>query len=494
MYSLQNLNDRTTSKKFYIDEYIANKLGKKKDKGKILNIGKDNYGRFEILCEAIKNYFQQEWENSEGKQADGYSILLERQKKAIIGYQKEVNFFKDKIAEYIRANNLTNEWFPTWYEDIVEAIFEENWGIAGFSYWKKTNDSSSAKLIGSRIYFMIDGKLKLQPQKISLERYNQLRKALLLRTPKMRLDKKYAEVYMLDGTRITIYDDGLTKEGQPSIVFRKYIIPNHTFEEQASRGTIPYDIIPMFKAMIKVGFNVAFTGAVRTAKTTFLKTWQSYEDTSLEGIMIETDPEIPLHEMMPDAPIIQLVCDGEELKGVVKSILRSDADYIIMAEAREGIAFYIALEVTDRGTRRSKLTAHFTKALDFPYNVADRIVKEYGGSLYSTILKVAQNFHYVFEFVQLKDKSKKRLNGIYEIRYDSMNHKVTIHQICKYRIKTDDWVFKDDIGMDKIEIGNFEDEEALIIFQNELKNLSSKYPMEENNVFVPAYEHLGRGV
>ncbi len=139
---------------------------------------------------------------------------------------------------------------------------------------------------------------------------------------------------MLNGTRITIYGEGKTKETQDTIVFRKFFVKDYTFEKQVALGSIPKESVPLFKAMIRSGYNVAFTGAVRTAKTTFLTTWQSYENPKLEGVSVETDPEIPFHEIMPEAPILQLVADGEELEKIVKSIMRSDADYIILGEAR----------------------------------------------------------------------------------------------------------------------------------------------------------------
>lgn len=474
-------------KEFFLDEYINKKLGIKENK--VISISKDNNARFINLCDAIKEYFQNNWEETENLEK-----ILERQKKAIIGYESEVSFFKDNIQEYLKNNNLTDAWFPSWYDNLIDAIYHENWGLAGLAAWKNYPESSSAKIIGERIYFLIDGKVTLQPQRISLERFKQLRKALLLNDPKKRLDQEYSEVYMLDGTRIAIYDEGLAKDTQPSIVFRRYIIPEYTFEEQVKRGTIPEDIIPMFKSMIKIGFNVAFVGAVRTSKTTFLQTWQSYENPSLEGLMIETDPEIPLHKLMSDAPIMQLVADGDKLRELAPKLLRSDNDYMIVAEARDGVAFHIAVETTNKGTRRSKLTAHLTRAVDFPYAVAEMIVNEYGGSLYSTILKVAKNFNYVFEFIQLQDKSKKRLKSIYEISYNPLNHEVIFYQICKYRFETDDWIFSYNVSEDKEIIGVEENPEALKIFKEELKKLSEKYPLKENNVFVPAYDHLKRGM
>lgn len=475
---------------FYLDDYLENKQNQRdKDQETFMPPHASNqFDHFMQLCSNVSSNFIHEWENEQGKGNKSTDKLLEYQKKAIIGYRQEVNFFKSKINEYLKKNGLQHEWHPPWYHDLTTAIFHENWGLAGIAQWKEMQNSTSAKIIGERIYYLIDGKMVLQEQRIAKDRLKQLRKALLLRNPEIRLDKKYAEVYMLDGTRITIFDEGLGKE--PVVVFRKYIIENYTLEEQAKRRTIPYEAIPMFKAKIKLGYNVNFIGPVRSGKTTFLETWQSYEDPSLEGIMVETDPEIPLHLIMPKAPIIQVVADGEKLKHIIKPLMRADGDYLIMAEARDAVALYIALKVTTKGTRRVKSTFHTSDATDFVYDAANEIVQEFGGELWPTVIKVAKGYHYLYEFVQLKDKSEKRLKGVYEIRYNPTTFEITIHQIMKYNFQKDDWCYKYDIGTDKEEIALQEDVEAFKIFQNELKKLAEKKPMEGNHVTVPAYVTL----
>lgn len=474
-------------KEFCIEEYI-NKTEIKADK-KIIYMNKDREAGFEELVMFIASCFEDEWDDDKLDK----SAVLERQKNAIIGYPAEVQYYKDRIADILKKYHLMNEWYPTYYEDLTEAIFQEKWGLAGVSEWilsKRFKDSSSAKIIGDKIFFFEKGRQVLQPQTISAERRKQLRAALLMNTPKKRPSESYHEVYMLDGTRITIFGEGLTKQGQDCIVFRKFHIKEFSFEKQAELHTIPKEAIPLFRSMINIGFNVAFTGAVRTAKTTFLATWQSYENEKLEGVVVETDPEIPMHSLMPYSPIIQLVAEGEVLEGVVKNIMRSDADYIIMAEARDGIALNIAVKVANKGTRRVKMTFHTTDTIDFCYDVADEIVKIYGGDLYSNIIKVAKSFHYIFNFIQLPDKSKKRLKGIYEIRYDPFEHQISIHQICKYVFWSDDWIWKYDIGEDKEILGQEEDLKALQQFKAELEMLSMKYPMLERSVWIPSYDHL----
>ncbi len=453
---------------FELNQYIGAQSTRK---GKEDEFSDGDMKEFMEVCKEIDTSIEK-FESKECQQ----EVALERKRKAIIGAPEQVNFYKNKIGEFILKLEIANTKYPPWYKNLEEAIFEETHGMCGISEWLKGNDeglkkSSSAKIIGDNIYYLINGKQSIRKQKISQGRRNQLKTALLMDTPQKRLNDPYHEVYLNDGTRVTIFNEGMTKKGQDCIVFRKYIIPDYTFEQQAELGTIPYEAIPLFQSMIKVGFNVVFAGAVRTAKTTFLTTWQMYEDPSLEGVLIETDPEIPLHKLMPTVPIMQLVPDEEAYEQVIRNVMRSDADYIISAEARDGKVLNLAVDSANKGTRRSKMTMHITDIEHICEDITEKIIKEYGGDFQTTLMKVARSFHYVFGFVQLPDKSKKRLKAIWEVGYDYENRKPCLQQICKYNYESDDWSWIYHIGKDKEVIGEEEDYQAFLTFKELLQKL-----------------------
>ena len=421
---------------FKLDEYLAEVRNKA---AQSLSGALDTNTRFYILCNRVKAYLDEDWLKEHNK--SNTDVLLERQKKALLGYTAQVNYFKDKIREYLKANHLENEGFPVWYENLVDAVFHENWGLACLAPWMKLPDCSSAKIIGEYVYFLINGKMELQPQKISGKRYKQLRKALILSDQSKRLDDNYTEIYMLTGERVTIYTGNLVVEGQQTMVFRKYIVEALTFDEQARRKTLPYELIPALEALVKMGARLAFIGPVRSGKSTMLTTFQMYENKNLEGLFIQTDPEIRINEIMPGAPIMSLIADGEELD-LSKKTVRSDADYVIVAEGRDGYAFNMIVEAGNKGTLRNKTTMHLSNVEDFAYEVANKIVGVYGGNLDYQIVKVAKSFDYIFEMVQLPDnKAQKRLKSIHELRYDFITHEITYHRICEYDHLSDTWGF-----------------------------------------------------
>ena len=426
---------------------------------------------FGQVCEKIKEEFFKRYQQEGNLQS-----AMEIQKRAIVGYQNEVDFYKEKIGELVAENQWENVRFPQWYSDLVDGIYHENWGLAGMAEWFSSMymESSSAKIIGDRIYFLHRGKMKLMPQRISSDRKDQMIRAFLLLTPEERLDREFHEVYLLDGTRITIFKGNMTKKDQDVIIFRRYVVPNYTFEEQARRHTIPEEAIPLFEAMVNIGYSIVCTGAVRTSKTTFLATWQQYEDPSLEGVILETDPEIPLHQLMPEAPIVQLLADNERLKTISKNLLRSDADYFILAEARDGKALDTAVRIASKGTKRMKMTFHTRNPLDLPGEMASEIVKTEGGQWENTRLKVAESFDYIFHFVQLPDKSQKRLRGIYEMGLAEGRQDVYVEPICLYDYETDGWNWFYHLGEDKEQLGLEENPDSLGIMKGLLGQLSGK--------------------
>ncbi len=476
-------NFREVKGEFFLDDFLKDNIRAEE------SIGQKKEISFREICQIIKDAFSEEWETSEESLKES---KLEREKDAIIGKEYAVNFYREKIKKIIIENNLENCKWPKYYKSLEDGIFHENWGLAGLASWayddsEKYKASSSAKIIGNRIYCFIDGKLKLQPQKISEERRAQLKKALLLATPKERLEEGFHEVYMHNGIRITIFSGERTKNGQDVMVFRKYVLKTLTFENMATLGTFPKEAIPLFKSMIKIGYNVLFAGQVRSGKTTFLQAWQKNEDNDLEGLAIATDPETPWHKIMPKAPIMQIIADGKDLERITKSLLRGDNDYVLLEEMREATAFNIALDITSTGTMRSKGTIHANNPANVPYKMASKIHAKYGGDFNTLVATIFNNFNYIFEFYQVpENKSKKRLKSIYEFSYDEEKDLCSMYKICLYDPVEGKWRWKNHMSKGNVKIGaiNMKEVENM---KNILDKLEKDSPIEGEFALTPAY-------
>ncbi len=450
---------------------------------------KDDMARFEQICRIVEAEFDKEWKETDD---EAKNRKLGREKRAIMGFEEETAFYKEKIREILREKKLAESWHPDWYPNLSEGVFAELYGLAGLAPWaydmaEKYRNSSSAKLIGDRLYCLIGGKSCLQPQRISKRRREQLKRTLLLATPHERLEYGFHEVYLRNGIRITIYSGDRTKEGQDIMVFRKYLLQDLSFESLAEMGTIPAEAAGLFRKMVDIGFNMIFTGQVRSGKTTFLQIWQSYEDPSLEGLAISTDPETPWHEIMPEAPIMQLVADGDRLASVAKSLLRGDNDYILLEEMRDAAAFRLALDITSAGTHRSKATIHDNDGVNVPYKMACKIREQYGGEIKELIAQVFRNFDYAIELCQMPDnRSKKMMKGIIEYSYDSETDTVTAERICRYDFNQKRWLWNP--APRRAKLHKYPQQEKKILEMScILTGLSGQGKLDERTVIHPAY-------
>ena len=484
---------RDKNSSFSLSAYIKEKEEEKKvsenqieEKKKVISKDKVETLGFKNVLKTVENYFEEDFRDT-----DDFSkaLKIEREKKAIMGFPQEMNLYKERIKEILAERKLEKVDYPSWYPNLTEAVFAELYGLSGLAPWAydmepKYRESSSAKLIGDRLYCLIDGKSELQPQRIPKARREKLKRALLLATPSERLEYGFHEVYLRNGIRITIYSGHRTKDNQDIMVFRKYILREYSFETLAEKGTIPYEAIILFETMVKIGFNVIFSGQVRSGKTTFLQVWQTYEDKTMEGLSVATDPETPWHIIMPEAPIMQIVADGKDLEVLNKSLLRGDNDYILLEEMRDGTAFQMALDITSTGTKRSKATIHESDPTNIPYRMASKIREKYGGNQKELETQVLKNFDYVIELCQdPKDRSRKIMKSIAEYSFNVETGKGEINYICKR--EKDKWLWSNHISENKYR--RFADEEKNLLYMSQILRKLSLGRKAENWRIIPSY-------
>ena len=397
---------------------------------------------FDEACEEVLRVFEAEWKAATDSER---TERLEKEKKAIMGFVNEMDEYKSKIRRIAEEKGLSDVPCPEWYKNISEGIFHELYGLAGLAPWvyDETEEyavSSSAKLIGDRLFCLIGGVSVLQPQRIKKERREQLKRSLLMSTPKERTEKGFHEVYLRNGIRITIFSGERTKPDQDVMVFRKYLVNSMSFEKLAELGTIPPDSPELFRLFVKTGLNVLFAGPVRSGKTTFLQIWQSYEDDKLEGAAVATDPETDWASIMPEAPIMQLVADGPQLEEITRPLMRGDNDYIILEEMRDAAAFKTALEISSVSTGRCKGTVHTGNAEALPFTMAERIRHRYGGNTEDIMRRITDSFDLVFEMRQdSSDRSVKKLTAITQYYTDPADGSPACKKLMTYDAGTDKW-------------------------------------------------------
>lgn len=478
-----------TYSEFFIDQFVSGRSSVREDTA-------GGTWEFCEICERVKAYIDSFFGNiSESKEMTHFAEL---QKKAIIGEKDAVKKITRKIEDALTDLNLLAESYPNYYRSLPDAVFSELYGLSILAPWandytEEYRKSSSAKIIGDKLYCLIDGRSKLQPERITKERRSQLRHALLLAYPKERSDLGHNEVYLNreDGghIRATLLGGDYTPESLDVMVFRKYLISDCedlSFEFLASKGTFPMECCELFRSLVEIGPNVFFCGEVRSGKSTFLQVWQHYEDPTLEGTTVSSDEETD-YAKITNGPLVQIIADDRKLDQVEKSLKRLDSNYIILSEVRGAAEYRFFLGITNMGTRRCKCTIHDNNAINFPYKMATEIITAYGGNQEATISQLYSNIDYVFELYEVPtDRSKKRLKGIVELRYDPVADLCSAHRICRYDAEADTWMWKADIGENIKSLaaghpGAYEKIKSL------LKSFEERSPLEGQTIVFPAY-------
>ena len=109
------------------------------------------FKKFYELCRQVGDIFEKRWKEADENEKQQ---MLEQEKKAIMGYEKETEAYKSGIREVIEKEPACmNTECPPWYPNLADGIFAELYGLAGIAPWaydetEEYENSSSAKIIG----------------------------------------------------------------------------------------------------------------------------------------------------------------------------------------------------------------------------------------------------------------------------------------------------------------------------------------------------------
>ena len=90
-------------KEFSLDDYLSRQAAGQREEKTDAEIS------FDAVCDMVRTAFDKEWNETDD---DAKNRKLEREKKAIIGFEEETRFYKEKIREILREKKLSECTFP----------------------------------------------------------------------------------------------------------------------------------------------------------------------------------------------------------------------------------------------------------------------------------------------------------------------------------------------------------------------------------------------
>lgn len=402
---------------------------------------------FVPIKDAILTYF-----NEKNERANAYEKgqWIERQHDAIIGKKSAIDWFKREIEEFLRRNSWLGAAYPAIYENIVEATYQETYGLGIISTWWKHPryaESQAARIVGTNVFYEIPG-VEDELQEIayqSIEDVLRVAKQLSLRSSVSLLNKHNPslEIDMEDGTRVTIIIPPWSV--RPLIIFRHVTDPNFSLYDIAKKETIPFESLPILKGIARGRGTTMITGPVKSGKSALLKALIGERNARDIIMLIQNGfDELRLSVKYPKRQIMELIMTKENMHQIFDLVLRSDYEYIIVGELRS-LEADIFMNACERGLPGAMSSYHTPDPENIPSQLADLILDANPGKSYiAQYERVAKNVHFVIVMEELKNRAK-RLVKVTVFDWNPVTKEFKTEDIMVWNYKFSEWQYANKI-------------------------------------------------
>lgn len=411
--------------------------------------------------------------------------------KALTGDPQAVAYFMNAIEKYLRKTPFTGV-LPEAYRTAAEALFHEWKGFGPAYRWftdRAYSESTGLQMIGRQIFYNRQGSFVPYPYEMpSLDRVEQLKRALLISDPNKKLNKDNPSVeFKMDDPlwpgrfiRLAIWVSPRVWDGFTTISLRRQVVEFLDLEAQAGTQCMPAEAIGFIRALTGTFRNTIIAGAVGSGKTTFANTIvgeQLLGSASCMGVvMIEKHPESILPYQIKGHRIIPIQAANEELMEVGIESLRHDPNILYMTEMRYNEwEFY--LWSGEKGYDGITGTFHTVDSEDIPYQGAFAVSTRIGGSLKGHLISALKACELVFILESVPD-GKKRLVRISEVFYDEERNSVFANDLMRWDDGKAEWTYNDKVTEGLVLKMEKKNAAAARLLFKELGRLAAGKPME----------------
>jgi pilus assembly protein CpaF len=377
------------------------------------------------------------------EERQSYTDILNR---AVIGYEEDRRRMMAIVQDLLTRRRIHRPPPPSVrYASLAEAVFAE---IVGWSVLEpilqKREGLEEIQVVGERIFEVRGGLPVPSHQQFrsirDLERLQQ--NLVLFNKDSLHVRKKWAEVVLLDGSRVTMTAWGFTSA--PTLTIRFYISAVYVLDKLAESkfATINDRIARVIRILLKGCFNMVVTGSTNSGKTSLIKAMIRELPDHERLITIESRYELMIKRDFPGKNVIEYEIDEDDPKHsgaqAFKLALRQSPKRICHAEIRDGDANMYVRACT-RGHDGSITTVHVSSLEDVPEAIADMcMMDERGMDPGRLVRRIAEYVtHIGLEMVIVE--GKRRLSRIGEFEF-SDGH-VRVRDWVRYSYEEDRWLF-----------------------------------------------------
>jgi len=372
-----------------------------------------------------------------------YSESLNR---AVLGFEEErirfVAIINDQLAKR-RMNHIVppNRRYTT----LAEAVFAEIIGMNVLELLLKNREGlEEIQVVGRDIYEVRAGKATPSPHKFQhlkdVERIQQ--NLVLFNNEVINPRKRWAEVALKDGSRVTLTGFGFTAE--PTMTIRFYTMRYFNLHTlcHPDYKTLNESIQSILLCVLRCCFNLVVIGPTNSGKTNLIKALIAEMPDHERIVTIETRFELMLKRDFPNKNVIEYeVSEHDALHSgnqAFKLALRQSPKRICHAEIRDDDA-NIYVRACTRGHEGSLTSVHVNELEDAPDAIADMCMLDGRGMNPTRLTKRITEYVTQIGLEMGIVDGKRKLLRIGEYVYDSSRDSVTVRDIVRYDYGKGSW-------------------------------------------------------
>lgn len=297
--------------------------------------------------------------------------------RAVLGFAAERAKALAQINDFLAKKRLQRALFPPQYDTLAEAVFAE---VIGFNVldaiMKHGEEIEEIQVVGTSIYVVRDGHAALSPYRFSslqdVERIQQ--NLVLFNRDTFNPRKRWAEVILRDGSRVTLTGFGFTSE--PTITIRFYPVRQFDLRQLCNERyeTISAEMKDILGCLVRSYFNMVVIGSTNTGKTHLIKALINEMPDHERIVTIESRYELMLRRDFPRKNIVEFEADDDDLlhsgEQAFKLALRQSPRRICQTEIRDSDA-NLYVRACTRGHDGSLTSVHVNSLEDVPDAITD---------------------------------------------------------------------------------------------------------------------------
>lgn len=342
--------------------------------------GESSYGeladgeQFSRLAEEIRTYLSAPRGLTEVERRQ-YNETLNR---AVLGFKQEREQVLAVITDHLirlRIHGLVSKQHP--YQTLAEALFAEVIGLNVLELVLANKEGlEEIQVVGTTIFIVKEGVASPSDYKFeSLKDVERIQQNLVLyNNDRINPRKRWAEVMLQDGSRVTMTGFGFT--ALPTLTIRFYTVRSFSLETlcKPEYRTMNDQLKRLMKAVLNAKFNLVIIGPTNSGKTNLMKAIIAELPDEERIITIEGRFEMMLGRDFPNKNIIEYETDEEDVyhrsDQAFKLALRQSPERIIHAEIRD-LDANIYVRACTRGHSGSMTTVHANRLEDVPEAITD---------------------------------------------------------------------------------------------------------------------------